>query len=446
MKKIIYITVFLSALKSLSQVNDTINHRKGFTIHAQTTVINQTKAGFNAPYSGDNSLTLTNESKTSMTGTLYLGAKLWKGASIYLNPEIAGGSGLSEALGLGGATNGETFRIGNPEPKIYVARMFFKQIFDLNRGEHKKDIQNYFHNHSDFNQLDEYIPNNYLAFTIGKVSLADFFDDNRYSHDARTQFMNWGLMANGAWDYAANTRGYTPAIVLEYVTPKHELRYGTALLPLAANGNDMNWNYPKSSSHNLEYTYKFKLNKRPGAIRALTFFNATYMGDYQKSIALNPFSPDTKNVRTYGGTKFGFGLNAEQELADDFGVFARLSWNDGKYETWAFTEIDKSFSLGGVLNGNRWNRKNDVFGLAYLINGLSKPHQNYLKAGGKGFMLGDGYLNYTPEHIVETYYAAELVKNQMYLTGTYQFILNPGYNADRQGPINVFSIRVHCRI
>ncbi|WP_258929535.1 carbohydrate porin [Flavobacterium davisii] len=149
------------------------------------------------------------------------------------------------------------------------------------------------------------------------------------------------------------------------------------------------------------------------------------MGDYQKSIALNPFSPDTKNVRTYGGTKFGFGLNAEQELADDFGVFARLSWNDGKYETWAFTEIDKSFSLGGVLNGNRWNRKNDVFGLAYLINGLSKPHQNYLKAGGKGFMLGDGYLNYTPEHIVETYYAAELVKNQMYLTGTYQFILNP---------------------
>ncbi|MFK7059444.1 carbohydrate porin [Flavobacterium oreochromis] len=446
MKKIIYITVILFALQGFAQVNDTINHRKGFTIHAQTTVINQTKAGYKAPYSGDNSLTLENESKTSITGTLYLGAKLWKGASIYLNPEIAGGSGLSEALGLGGATNGETFRIGNPEPKIYVARMFFKQIFDLNRGEHKKDIQNYFHNHSDFNQLDEYVPNNYFAFTIGKVSLADFFDDNRYSHDARTQFMNWGLMANGAWDYAANTRGYTPAVVLEYITPKHELRYGTALLPLAANGNDMNWNYPKSSSHNLEYTYKFNFNKRPGAIRALTFFNATYMGDYQKSILLNPISPDTKNVRTYGGTKYGFGLNAEQELADDLGVFARFSWNDGKYETWAFTEIDRSFSLGGVLNGSRWNRKSDVLGFAYLVNGLSKPHQNYLKSGGKGFMLGDGYLNYTPEHIVETYYSAELVKNQMYLTGTYQFIVNPGYNADRQGPINVFSVRVHCRI
>lgn len=443
MKNILVISFFFFSTCLFSQQSDTLVEK--FSIHAQTTVINQNKLQFNAKYSGDNSLKTEKESQTSLTSTLFLGAKLWKNASIFSNIEIAGGSGLSSTLGIGNATNGETFRVGNPSPQIYLARLFFRQLFPLSLSS-KENKSPYFHHHSDFNQLAEYVPEKYFSIMIGKVAIADYFDDNSYSHDPRTQFISWSLMSNGAWDYPANTRGYTPSIVLEFIQPNDEFRYGMSLVPTFANGNTMDWNIGKAMSHTIEYTRNYQWSNRKGALRILGFYTSANMGNYTQAIQLQPINPKIEDTRNYKNHKFGFGINAEQTINSYLGVFGRASWNDGKNETWNFTEIDNSVSLGLQINGDKWKRQQDVVGLAYVSSGLSKEHQNYLNAGGKGFILGDGDLNYKRENLLEIYYSLSLVPRSMYLTGFYQCLFQPGFNADRSGPVNIFSIRMHVRI
>lgn len=435
-------TIFFTGLTSFAVnignaqiVDSTLNEKLSF--HAQATIITQFKPAFKAKYTGENSLLPTAEQQTSITSTLFATAKLWKGATLVLNPEISGGAGLSGVFGVADATNGETFRVGSTEPKVYLARLYYRQVFPL---KNEKVYQA-----SGINQLAGNAPSNYIAVTAGKVGIADFFDNNSYSHDPRTQFICWSLMGNGAWDYPANTRGYTPSIVVEYVTPKQELRYAASLMPLAANGNDMDYDIKKASSHTLEYTRRFSLKGKPGAIRLLSFFTTTHMGNYNESVKLDPVTPDVISTREYGRTKYGFGINAEQSITNDAGIFFRSSWNDGNNETWAFTEIDHSISLGLSSNGKKWKRPNDNIGLAYVLSGISVPHRNYLRSGGKGFMLGDGQLNYKNEQLAELFYSAELKKNSLYLSGFYQFLMNPGYNKDR-GPVNVFSIRFHVII
>jgi high affinity Mn2+ porin len=432
-------TILLICFITLSvkaQQADTTKDEK-FSCHFQTTVITQYKPGFQAKYTGTNSLSPKEETQSTLTSTLYAGAKLWKGASVYINPEISGGSGLSSTLGIADATNGEAFRVGSDAPAIYLARLYFSQVFSLDK--------NRTHQLSDFNKLEGNVPTKYFAVTIGKIGVADNFDANTYSHDPRTQFLSWGLMDNGAWDYPANTRGYTPSIVLEYVTHKNELRYGFSLVPLVANGNDMDWKIDKANSNTLEFTHHYTAHKgRAGTIRLLSFLETTHLGNYNESIALNPTAPDITATRKYGNIKYGFGINLEEELTDDAGFFARASWNDGHTETWAFTEIDQSISFGLSVKGTKWKRVNDNVGLAFVTSGISQQHRDYLKNGGYGFMLGDGNLNYGLEHLLEFDYSAELVNN-IYLTGAYQFVVNPGYNKDR-GPVNVFSLRVHAKI
>ncbi len=435
-KRYIVFAIFtLLVLKVNGQQMDTLKYER-FSIHAQTTVITQFKPAFNAKYTGQNSLVPQEEIKRSITSTLFLGAKLWQGASIYINPEIGGGSGLSASLGVGASTNGETYRIGNSAPAFELARFFFRQIIPLN-----KDLS---YQESDINKLGGKKPTNFFSFTIGKICVSDYFDSNRYSHDPRTQFMSWALMSNGAWDFPANTKGYTPSLVLEYVTPKHELRYGFSLVPTKPNGMIMNWNINKAGSHTLEYTYIYTIAGKKGAMHLLSFFTSANMGNYNQSLALNPTAPELPSTEKYGHTKYGFGVNCEQEINNELGMFFRSSWNDGRNETWIFTEIDRSLSFGISSNGNKWNRQYDNVGLAYVVSGLSTPHRKYLQAGGMGFELGDGNLNYAFEQLAEIYYSMELTK-YLFISGTYQFILNPAYNKDR-GPVNVFSVRVHVII
>lgn len=434
--KFTLIILILNIFANFAEPTDSINNEI-FSIHVQTTIINQNKPTFSAKYSGDNSLITQSESQTSITSTLYLGSRLWNGASAFINPEIAGGSGLSSALGIAAATNGETFRIGDPTPKIYIARLFFTQTIALS-GENTFQT-------SDLNQLAGSLPTNYLSVTLGKISISDFFDRNKYSHDPRTQFMSWGLMSNGAWDYPADTRGYTPSIVLEYITPADELRYAFSLVSITANGSIMDWQISKAGSHTFEYTHRYTLSNQAGVIRLLGFFTNAKMGNYREAVATNPGNPDIHSVEKYGNAKFGFALNVEQDFSNTFGGFVRASWNDGNNETWAFTEIDRSFSTGLNLTGESWKRNNDNIGIAFVVSGISEAHQAYLKAGGKGFILGDGNLNYGSEKLAELYYTLNLSPN-IYFSGTYQLVLNPGYNKDRQGPVSVFSARLHLKI
>jgi len=405
-----------------------------FSFHFQQTVITQYKPSFSAKYSGLNSLSTGEETQSSITSTLFGAARLWKGAEAYFNPEISGGSGLSKTLGVAGFPNGETFRVGSSEPKIYIARLFLKQTFEW--GAEKDTIQ------PDQNQLAGLRSKRYFSVAVGKFGMADFFDDNSFSHDPRTQFMNWALMDNGAWDYPANTRGYTIGAYTELGQPDWTLRFALTMVVTEANSSIWDSKIDKANTQTLEFEKRYTLGGQKGVLRLLAFRNNGKYGDYNLAVAQNPTAPDVDKTLAYGRHKYGFGVNAEQYLNKDFGVFAKASWNDGHTETWFFTEIDRSLTFGGLLKGTSWKRADDELGLAFIGNGLSGPHRNYLAAGGYGFLIGDGKLNYAPEMIAELYYKINAFQKKFFISPDYQFIVNPAYNTDR-GPVNVFSLKAH---
>ncbi len=412
---------------------NTVDSAEKWNMHFQVTVIDQSHTSFKAPYSGDNSLNPASEEALSITTTMYIGRKLWKGAALYFNPEVSGGSGVSSARGVAGFVNGETFRIGSPAPALYLGRLFYRQYIAV--GTESDLVE------SDNNQLKEYVPRKRFVITAGKFAVSDLFDDNSYSHDPRTQFINWSLMSSGAWDYAANTRGYTDGIALEYITPKWEARAATTLEPEYANGPELDYDFFKAHSQTVEVARHLSINKHPGVIRLMLFRNVTKAPAYLDVIKNDP-NLDVIYGKTYGGVKYGYGLNFEQELNDNLGIFARAGWNDGKTATWAFTEIDQSISAGLNYTGKQWHRADDVFGLAGVVNGISDDHIAFLNAGGYGFIIGDGKLpHYSTERIIEAYYSAKINKN-VFLSGDYQFVQNPAYNADR-GPVSFFALRAH---
>jgi high affinity Mn2+ porin len=438
MKMLKHILLFLGILPLITYAQTPKDSTENWNMHFQLTVIDQSHPAFKAAYSGQNSLSPEAEEALSLTTTLYIGRKLWKGAALYFNPEIAGGSGFSQARGIAGFTNGETFRIGDPSPALYLGRLFIRQYIPLTTDKELVE--------SDNNQLKEYVPTKRIVITAGKFALSDLFDNNSYSHDPRTQFMNWSLMSNGAWDYPANTRGYTDGIVVEYITPSWEVRAAGTLVGTYANGPDFDYNFLKAYSNTVEFTKNTNFYHHKGKINLLLFRNVTKAPVYSDVINayLNKtdMSLDVINGTKYGSVKYGFGINAEQELTQRLGAFFRTSWNDGKTATWAFTEIDQSASLGLNYNGASWKRPDDNFGIAAVVNGISKDHREFLSLGGYGFIIGDGKLtNYSTENILETYYSARINKN-LILSVDYQFVQNPAYNADR-GPVNVFSIRAH---
>jgi high affinity Mn2+ porin len=402
--------------------------------HFQMTTVTQTHGAFPSPYQGQNSLSPGFEIPTSFTSTLFVGRKLWSDAYFFANPEESMGSGLSGTHGIAGFPNGEIYRVDDPSAKTNLSRLFFQQDFGLGGG--KEQIED------DLNQFAAEKDVRRVSLVAGKFSLNDHFDGNSYSHDPRTQFLNWSLMDNGAWDYAADTRGYTWGIYSELHLEKWSLRLALVQVPKIANQLDMDGDIVHAHSGNLELEYRYKT----GVVRLLGYMNQARMGNYRQSInlAINSGSPpDITQTEGYS-TKYGFGLGFEHELTPELGIFSRIGWDDGATETWAFTEIDRTFSLGGVLKGISWHRPSDIVGLAFILNGLSKDHADYLSAGGVGFMVGDGALNYAPEQILEIYYRFKIIK-EFAISPDFQFVRNPGYNADR-GPVPIYALRAHFEI
>ena len=439
-----YVTIsllLLLAFKSVSQGKDSTT-KINWTNHFQFTYIAQKHNGFPSKYSGQNSLADSVEpASKSITATLFLGRKLWKGAAFYFNPEVSGGNGLSFAKGVAGALNGETYRVGAVAPAVFIARAYLQQNFPLRNTAYEEVKE-------DVNHVTEKIPSSRITISAGKFAISDFFDDNKYNKDPRSQFFNWAMWANGAWDYPANTRGYTFGVVAELIKPNWAIRLSSVAVPRIANFNLMEYN-SKAHSETIEFEHKLSIRKKPGAIRFIvsnTNSKAPSYAEGMKALATNnTFLLDViqGNIENnkHGGKKFGIGFNGEQEITNEVGIFTRIGWSDGKYASWAFTEIDRTVNFGLSVKGNKWKRLNDVFGIATVINGISTEHRNFLKAGGYGFIIGDGKLNYANETIVETYYNAKL-SNFFWLTLDYQFVNHPAYNKDR-GPVHVLGIRAH---
>jgi len=404
-------------------------------LHGQATYIRQFKPAFSAPYSGTNSLTPDRAYSYSLTGTLFAGAKLTETLEFYFNPEAAQGVPFSELHGVAGFTNAEIARTSGPTLKAYVARAFFRQTWNLG-GEWEPQP-------SAPNQVATSYAAERVVLTVGVISVLDIFSVIDYSGDPRRQFMNWSSTTYGAWDFPADARGYTGGAALEYISPRFSARAGWFAGPKESNGLALDYSLGKFYGSVVEFEWPFELRGRPGSVQVLAFNNRANMGNFDDAIALGRATgtvPDLTLVRR-PQNKWGFGVTVQQALADEVGGYLRAGWNDGKTETFMFTEIDRSIAAGVLIGGKRWGRERDSAGVSAYLNMLGGSHRDYLALGGLGFFLGDGRLNYGPESTYEVFYRFNVWK-RIWLSADYQFQLNPGYNRDR-GPVNYIGFRIH---
>jgi high affinity Mn2+ porin len=418
-----------------------------YYIAGQANIIFQSHGPFHSPYEDSNSLLARGEYKTSLLGTLYLGAQIISNPKYNLDGifdlESAGGRGDSEALGLAGAPNLDVVRNPNLGSTPYVAQVQLHQTIGFSNTMVDAERTPF--------SLATKVPERRLELHVGKMGLPDFFDINNIGTDSHLQFMNWTVDNNGAWDYAADTRGYTYGVVAEYIDKNWTARYGIATMPTVANGIDLDWNLRRASGQNMEFELRKSLlgkllpANRKGTIRVLSYVNHAHMGLYRDAInaylAGEDPKPDITLHEKFGAVKYGFGFNAEQELTSNLRVFTRLGWNEGQHESFAYTEVDQTMEFGGDYSGRAWTRPNDKIGLSFVTNAIKGDHQEYLKLGGKGFLLGDGTLNYAREDIIESYYNVHTWRG-IYYALDLQFIDHPGYNQDR-GPVLFESVRMH---
>jgi high affinity Mn2+ porin len=407
-----------------------------WNLYWQATSIGQYHGSFGALYSGPLSLSNRPERDVSLTSTFFFGYRVSQNTQFYFDPEIAGGRGFSNVDGLANPTNGELPRVASATPKPYIARLYVSHDFGF--GDEKEDVE------SDANRLSGSRPMNRYTITVGRFSITDFFDNNTYTHDPRSQFMGWAVMYNGAWDYPADTRGYTWGWVHEFHTRYWSLRYASAAMSTVANGARFDRRLFVDRGDVFEGEARYKWRSHPGALRLLGYANHFHGGSYGAALqeaAATGTVPDVTSVRKFGALKYGFGINAEQEIVDGVGVYMRLGWNDGKTESFEFTAIDRLASSGISVSGARWKRKDDTVATELTVAGISAVHALYLARGGLDFLIGDGALNYAPEYIWESYYNARLFKG-FFAALDAQHIDNPAYNQDR-GPLWTFSLRLH---
>lgn len=402
----------------------------------QATTIGQYHGTFHSPYEGPDSLQDKTELGDSITSTLFFGLRLDDNTQLYVNPEAAGGRGFSNVDGLANQSNGELPRVAAVHLTPYLARLYLQH--DFGWGKERESFE------SDANQLAGTRPLDRYTVVVGRFSSTDFLDNNRYTHDPRTQFMGWAVMYNGAWDYPADTRGYTWGLLQELHTKYWSFRYVAAMEPKVANGEQFDHRVLRDRGDNFEVERRYTLGKQAGTIRALGFALHTDSGSYQEALDLARETGTTPSViatREVGRTKYGGGLNIEQEITSDIGVFTRLGWNDGRTESFAFTAIDRLASGGVSVAGKRWRRKEDVAATELTVSGLSNVHAQYLAAGGLDFLIGDGHLTYGPEYAWESYYNAKLAPG-FFTAFDLQHVANPAYNQAR-GPVWISSIRLH---
>jgi high affinity Mn2+ porin len=407
-----------------------------FSFHFQATVVTQAHPSFSARYSGKNSMQTEAETATSIVTDLFAGVRLWKGAEFYFQPELAGGLGLSTTTGVAAFPSGEVYRVGDPKPVIIAARLFLRQVIGLGGGTVAVDAGP--------NQLAGTRDRAALTLTVGKVSTPDFVDKNPVSYDPHTQFLSWGLWASAAYDYPADTRGYTWGAAADLSINWWSVRAGIFLEPQYSNLMPMEWRIDKARGLAAEFEGRYKLAGRAGAARILGFLNDARMGSYRQAIQDPSFGLDVTATRAFGRTKAGFAASVNQDLGGGLAGFARISYDDGANETWAFTEIDQSLAFGLVQSGARWGRPDDSAGAALVASGESTLHRKYLAAGGYGFIIGDGNLRYGLEILGEVFYRFAITR-EISVGVNYQPVFNPGFNRDR-GPINIFSGRVHIEL
>lgn len=402
----------------------------GWILRGQGTFVLQGQAGFRSPYRSDASLRPAAQARNTTSIDLVLGRRLWDGAEAIVDVSVTRGFGLSNSVGVAAFPNNEAFRLGTTEPYVYTPRAFVRQTIGFSADTVPYD--------GDSLRFEGALPRQRITITAGKFGVWDIFDDNKYAHDPRTQFLNWGLVGGAAFDYAADARGWTEGIAVEYDDGAWGVRTGAFRVPRRANGLFLDTALTRGWQVLGEVDRFYEVGGRPGAVRLIYGATRARQSSWGE-ISENGFDTYYQNPSGYR-LKHNATLNIEQEITADLGAFARLSWSDGRIQNFMFTQMDRAASGGLSLRGAQWGRPADTVGLATNVGWLSTGQRRYLEAGGIGFIVGDGRLNYRPEVVTETYYDMR-VASGINAALNYQLVVNPGYNRDR-GPVHVFALRL----
>ncbi|MGA7806261.1 carbohydrate porin, partial [Bradyrhizobium sp.] len=406
-----------------------------FALHAQATYTNQYDPPFNAPYKGTNSLA-PNIGRETADFTVFAGVRLWQGAEAWVNPEIDQGFGLSGSVGAAGFPSGEAYKVGADYPYTRLQRAFIRQTIDLGGDTQKVDAA--------ANQFSGTQTSDRLVLTIGKFGVVDIFDNNKYAHDPRGDFLNWTVLDTGTFDYAADAWAYTVGAAAEWYQGPWTLRGGLFDLSIAPNTTQLDPTFGQFQWVG-ELERRYTIWDQPGKIAITGFLTRGRMGSFADAIqlaALTGAPADIIAVRKYQ-SRGGISMNLEQQLIPNIGFFARAGWADGDTEPYEFTDVDRTVAAGLSVSGKQWGRDDDTLGIAGVVNGISKVHQAFLNAGGLGILVGDGMLPHPGnEQILETYYSFPVFASKVTLD--YQLIVNPAYNRDR-GPVSVLGARVHMQ-
>lgn len=454
------LVLLLLRLNVSGQQPDSTKEEK-WNFHLQNTFILQGHPNFSAKYSSPNSLDTNHEIQKTITLNLFGGLRLWKGAEIHVDFLMWQGFGLSKTFGIEAFSNGDAYKAGTTTPNYSVTHLFLRQTIGL--GGEKELLPD------DQLTLAGYQDISRITFTIGRMSPLDFCDNNTYAKDPHTQFLSWGAMGNLTWDYGEDPLGYITGFAVDLNQPKWSLRYGFFQMPSEKNGfsaDDQYLIFPNHGGANgpffrswammAEYERRYEIKSHHGAIRFTPWLDEADFASYKVATALLLANPPNLNTEGQGAgisipqaarayrIKYGLGLNWEQEIRKNIGAFSRIGWNNGQCESWTFTDVNWTTSLGISINGEKWHRKGDNVGVLYIISGASKANQDFLKAGGTDILDGDGNLNYNPERVLETYYDLHIWKT-IHATADYQFVVNPAFNRAR-GPVSIFGVRLHWKL
>jgi len=474
-RTIIFLSVFifigLAGNSRVSPVKDTVGtisaekaqpldstKEQKWNFHIQNTFIVQGHPDFHAKYSSPNSLDTNQEIQKTFTINLYGGSKLWKGAELHVDLLMWQGFGLTKTFGIEAFPNGDAYKAGTAIPNYSITHLFIRQTIGLGgKKEYLPDDELTLAGKQDIARL---------TFTIGRMSPLDFCDNNTYAKSPHTQFLNWAAMGNIAWDYGEDALGYTTGLAIDLNQPKWSLRYGFFQMPSEKNGfsaDDQYLIFPNHGGANgsffrswammAEYERRYNIKSYKGVIRIMPWLDEANFASYDVATSLLLANPPNLNTLGQGAGisipqaaranrfKYGLGLNSEQEIGRDIGVFSRVGWNNGQCDAWTFTDVNWTVSLGISSFGEKWHRKNDNIGILYVISGASKANQAFLKAGGTDILDGDGNLNYKPERVLEAYYNVHIWKT-IQATADYQYVVNPAFNQSR-GPVSIFAARLH---
>lgn len=425
------------ALPAVARADDAAPADQSYAVHAQATFTVQATPGFASPYAGANSLT-PHQAQETFDATLYAGVRPWRGGEIWINPEIDQGFGLSNTLGAAGFPSAEAYKVGKAEPYFKLPRLFWRQTVALGGAALAIDPA--------ANQLRAQTTQDRLVLTIGKFGVGDVFDTNSYAHDPRGDFLNWSMVDGGAFDYAANAWGFTFGGAAEWYRKDWTVRAGLFDLSKIPNQPSLETGFQQYQVLG-EIERRHTLGGHPGAVRVGGWFTRgklALLRDLVAAYQATGTMPENASLRRFNDHGGGY-VNAEQEVTDTLGLFARISADDGVTEADDFTDIDRSLSIGGQARGKAWGRADDAAGLAGTVNTISRARQIFLADGGFGTLVGDGRLPHPGnEAVVEGWYRLGVMRG-VAVTFDYQFIANPAYNRDR-GPIHVFGLRLHAGI